>query len=105
MPTTLQPDGFDDNRSTDQRFLDLMLADEELLWAEFDAIVAAEWPGPPPDPPHRGAPAERHSGGRRQSAGRALTPASRPGPSATGGWLPQRSPPRRTGTTEDRKGR
>ncbi len=28
-------------------FLDLLCADEELLRAEFEAIVAAEWPRPP----------------------------------------------------------
>jgi len=41
------------DRSTEQQFLDLLLADEELLRAEFDAIIAAEWPGPPPNLPHR----------------------------------------------------
>jgi hypothetical protein len=28
-------------------FLDLLCADEELVRAEFEAIVAAEWPRPP----------------------------------------------------------
>jgi len=30
-----------------QRFTELVLADEELLQDEFDAIVAANWPDPP----------------------------------------------------------
>jgi hypothetical protein len=35
-------------RTTDEQFLDLVCADDELLRAEFDAIIAAEWPTPPP---------------------------------------------------------
>ena len=49
MPQIRPPDCIDDTRSTEEQFLDLLLADEELLRAEFDAIIAAEWPGPPPD--------------------------------------------------------
>jgi len=59
MPQTRPPDSVDDLRSTEERFVDLLLADEELLRAEFDAIIAAEWPGPPPKLPHgrvRGGP-------------------------------------------------
>jgi hypothetical protein len=33
--------------ATSDQFIDLVCADEELLAAEFDAIVA-EWEGPPP---------------------------------------------------------
>ena len=47
----------------DEAFLDLVLADAELLGAAFDAIVAAEWgptpphrPPPPTPPPHPGRP-------------------------------------------------
>jgi hypothetical protein len=32
--------------SVEDQFLDLVCADEELLRAEFDAIIAAEWPNP-----------------------------------------------------------
>ena len=42
VPPTLHPDGFQATRSTDEQFLDLLLADEDLLRAEFDAIIAAE---------------------------------------------------------------
>jgi hypothetical protein len=34
-------------RGLDAEFLDLICADEELLRAEFDAIVAAGWPTEP----------------------------------------------------------
>jgi len=51
MPNVLQPDGSDDGRSTDEQFLDLLCTDEDLLGAEFYAIIAAEWPMPPIGPP------------------------------------------------------
>ena len=50
MPNVLQPDGFDDRRSIDEQFLDLLCADEDLLAAEFAAIITAEWPTPPVGP-------------------------------------------------------
>ena len=40
---------------TDDEFLALLCADEELLRAEFDAIIAASWPDPPARLPWRGA--------------------------------------------------
>ena len=66
MPQILHPDGFDDTRSTEEQFLDLLLADEELLRAEFDAIIAAEWPGPPPIPPDRRVRGEPDPGATRR---------------------------------------
>ena len=49
-------------RTVDEQFLGLMCSDEDLLRAEFDAIIAAEWPSPPPTTtPRRGA-AHRHPG-------------------------------------------
>jgi hypothetical protein len=71
VPPTLHPDGFKATRSTDEQFLDLLLADEDLLRAEFDAIIAAEWPGQPPGRPGRGARAERRPGGPRRRRPRA----------------------------------
>ncbi len=47
------PAGAGDTRSVEDRFLDLLLADDDLVQAEFDAIIAAEWPGPPPNLPRR----------------------------------------------------
>jgi hypothetical protein len=54
MSVELPADGDVANRSDMvEEFLELLLADEELLRAEFEAIIADEWPGPPPSPPHR----------------------------------------------------
>jgi hypothetical protein len=35
----------------DDAFLDIICHDEELLRAEFEALVAASWDDPPPPPP------------------------------------------------------
>ena len=35
--------------ATDEQFIDLLCSDDELLRAEFDAIIAAQWPGTPPE--------------------------------------------------------
>ncbi|MCU7723858.1 hypothetical protein ODJ79_09045 [Actinoplanes sp. KI2] len=45
--------------TTGQAFVDLVCADDELVRAEFDALIAASWPTPPavpPVPPRRPAP-------------------------------------------------
>ncbi|GIJ60927.1 hypothetical protein Vau01_084430 [Virgisporangium aurantiacum] len=85
---------------TRDAFLDAVLHDDDLLRAEFDAIVAAAWPEPPAPPP----PAAPATPGDR--------PAARPG--SPGPWPPktlrtrlpaparrwycrQRSPPDRKG--------
>jgi hypothetical protein len=34
-----------------QTFVDLVCADDELMRAEFDALIAASWPTPPAVPP------------------------------------------------------
>ncbi len=57
MPTTRARDG-DTTLTGNEQFLDLLCADEALLRAEFDAIIAAEWPSPPPAEADRGAGAE-----------------------------------------------
>src|SRR6185312_11977010 len=84
-------------QTVDAQFLDLICADAELLAAEFDAIIAAEWPQPPTGRPGRGA-AGGHPGAR--AAGRAADPArnlaDRPRHPGIGGWARQRSPPCRT---------
>ncbi len=58
MPQILHPDGSDDPRRAEEQFLDLFLSDEELLRAEFDAIIAADWSSPPSASPARDARAE-----------------------------------------------
>ena len=80
-------------RSTDEQFLDLLLADEDLLRAEFDAIIAAEWPGPPTDRPGRGMRADRDPGETRPGRVRAAAPPGRPRHPRTRGRPRQRSPP------------
>lgn len=60
------PDSADDTRTAEEQFLDLLLADDDLLQAEFDAIIAAEWPGPPPNLPGRRARAGPDPGSRRR---------------------------------------
>jgi len=37
--------------SAGQAFVDLVCADDELMRAEFDALIAASWPTPPAEPP------------------------------------------------------
>jgi len=82
-------------RTVDEQFLALMCSDEDLLRAEFDAIITAEWPSPPPTTtPRRGA-AHRHPASYTHRRGGApvagAVPRQRhPG---IGGWVRQRSPP------------
>ena len=40
MPRIHSPDSADCTRSAEEEFLDLLLADDDLLRAEFDAIIA-----------------------------------------------------------------
>jgi len=62
-------DGTDLAGTLEEQFIELVCSDEDLLRAEFEAIVAAEWPAPPSAPPPR-----------RDSAGRPFTPSDgRPG--------------------------
>ncbi|UQX89177.1 hypothetical protein M6D93_04025 [Jatrophihabitans telluris] len=77
-----------------EQFLGLVLADSALLAAEFDAIIAAEWPAPPAERPGRDA-AGRHpvSGPTRRTADPVRGPGSGPRPAGIDGWVRQRSPP------------
>jgi hypothetical protein len=103
VPPTLQPEGFEATRSTDEQFLDLLLGDEDLLRAEFDAIIVAEWPGQPPGRTGRGARAERRPGGTRRRRPRAAGSPEWPRPLRLGGWPRQRSPPTRDRWTDRRQ--
>jgi HSP20 family protein len=70
-------------------------ADEELLRAEFEAIIAAEWPIPPAAPPPR-HPARippPPTGTRRPRLPRSGQVSQRPRHPGVGGWARQRSPP------------
>jgi len=81
MAQQTQPDSDAATRDTDQEFLDLVCADEELLRAEFDEIIANGWPSPPTGPPTR----------------RPRGPATSPGPTAfpgpPRGAIKPRTPP------------
>ena len=82
-------------RTVDEQFLALMCSDEDLLRAEFDAIIAAEWPSPPPRTPRRGA-AHRHPGQQythRRGGAPVARAMPRPRHPGIGGWVRQRSPP------------
>jgi hypothetical protein len=93
MSRICPPDSVDDTRSAEEQFLDLLLADEELLRSEFDALIAAEWPGLPPNLPHRRVRGEPDPGGKqrhRATATRVFGPRRRP---HVDGSARQRSPP------------
>ncbi len=60
------PAGAGDTGSVEARFLDLLLADNDLVQPEFDAIIAAEWPDPPPNLPRRRVVGGPDPGGRRR---------------------------------------
>jgi hypothetical protein len=88
--TALSPEW---DRWFDEAFTDLISGDEDLVRAEFDALIAASWQQPPPPPP--APPAPGPSGGSPRPA--AATP---PGVQSEGGGHPrtvrcQRSPPER----------
>lgn len=79
----------------EEQFVELVCSDEELVQAEFEAIITAAWstppPGcPPPRQPARWPPSPPAGHRRRTGPGR---PASRSGRPGTGGWTRQRSPP------------
>jgi hypothetical protein len=81
-------------RSVDEDFLDWVLADEQLLRAEFDAIIAQEWPASPP--PAAPRPTGREGGPqpqRRQPPRRASASGERTRHPRARRWRRQRSPP------------
>jgi len=92
-------------RTVDEQFLDLVCGDADLLAAEFDAIIAAEWPAPPVDRLGRRAARERAvSGAGRHPAGPAHVSVARPRQPGTDGWARQRSPPVHRPTTGRKAG-
>lgn len=90
----------------EEEFLELVCADEELLRAEFDAIIAREWPSRRPPPglaaasPGTGAARQRQlmAHGLRASPGEPRHPCARR-------WRRQRSPPRHTRGTAPARAR
>ena len=80
-------------RTINEQFLALMCSDEDLLRAEFGAIIAAEWPSPPANTPGRGAADWRPaSGAHRRTVPRVAGPVARPRPTGIGGDGPGRAP-------------
>jgi hypothetical protein len=104
MPTTIPARRREAKPTSDDEFLALVCSDEELLRAEFDAIIAAGWSSPPPDEPNRDGAAKRRPGsaGRRAPSGPSRPPKQRRHPTGTDGWARQRSPPPIRAQTEDR---
>ena len=104
MPSTDVPDRCL-GASVDEDFCDVVCADDELLRAEFESIIAAQWPHPPENPTGRGT----VSGHPDSSADHPMTvlrgSAPRPRRPGIGGRTRQRSPPPRRPTIPDRKGR
>lgn len=93
MPTTGEPDGDIAALSTNELFVDLLCADEDLLRAEFDAIIAAEWPGQPPDEPGYEDSAGRPRRARHHRKSSDPAPFGQPHHPRIGGWTRPRSPP------------
>jgi len=72
--------------AVDEQFVDLICGDADLVAAEFDAIIAAEWPT---------RPADEHPGGGETpcAAGAVGGPVFRRRPPGIAKWARQRSPP------------
>jgi hypothetical protein len=92
-------------RPVEERFVDLICGDADLLAAEFDAIIAAEWPTPPSSPGRdaSGGPPRGGADRRRRDLGRCPAwPERQP---AAHGRRRQRSPPRAERPMTRQKGR
>jgi len=95
----------DVTRASHEQFLDLICADNDLLQAEFDAIIADQWPTPPPREPRRDNPSGRHPNRRAPPAppGPDGVPLPPPHPGVPA-WSRQRSPPPPTEMTDRKPG-
>jgi hypothetical protein len=105
MAPLTQPNGPATTQDTDELFLELLCADEDLVRAEFDAIIAAEWfsPAPPASGSDEVAEATPHQVWRRRRV-RDVGLADRPRRPGIGGrGRRQRSPPPARYTSQDRK--
>lgn len=81
-------------RTVARQFLDLICADQDLLAAEFDAIIAATWPDPPASRPGHGPTIPRPIGhADRWLPVRDRGPRFRPRWPGVIRWTRQRSPP------------
>ncbi len=81
--------------SVDQEFLELVYADEQLLRAEFDDIIAREWPtGPPPAAPTGVTPGADPAPRRQPPPGGVRASRRQRRDPGADRWRRQRSPPR-----------
>jgi hypothetical protein len=62
MTTGLSPEW---DRGFDEAFTDLITTDEDLVQAEFDALISVSWPQSPQSPPAPSDDASAH--GRRRT--------------------------------------
>jgi len=90
---------------TDDEFIDLICQDEELLRAEFDALIAASWLTPPPPPPPPAPPRPTPPPDRRTGPVDAEEPAPLQGSVPAARWNRQRSPPGLPADRANAKGR
>jgi len=77
----------------DEQFLELLCTDPDWVRAEFDAIVAAEWPIPPSIGPRRGAAADQRPHPAAPVEPDSAAPAYREGVTTGPASALQRSPP------------
>jgi hypothetical protein len=84
-----------DSRAVDSAFIDLLCQDDDLVRAEFDALVAASWHLPPPLPPAAPRPADQPPS-RSWPAAREAPPTAGRRPIGAG-LRHQRSPPAEAG--------
>src|SRR5690242_12535265 len=77
----------------EDEFFELVCADEQLLTAEFDAIIAEAWGDsqPPTEASHASAPSSRE--GHRRVTGSAMAESRPPRTLSAVQWSRQRSPP------------
>lgn len=75
------------------QFLELVLADAQLLQAEFDAIVEREWAGRPPTGHRESSPAAPQPRASLAPPDWGRSVPRRPRRPGVGGWRRQRSPP------------
>ena len=91
MTTCINPSAEADV-GTDEAFLDLVCADDDLLRAEFEAIIEANWPAPPRSSARLPWPDRPTPRGSRRRSVPTIAPSVRRAP-ADGRGGRQRSPP------------
>ncbi len=101
MAALTQPHTSSPARDLDQLLVDLICADEDLVRAEFEAIVAAEWPSTPPTDPAGAAPAKPAPRRDRRRRSRSAAVVGRPRHPGIGEWRRERSPPPGPNKSED----